>query len=83
MAASLTPAPTAGGLSERRGVHLEATIRGTPGRDEQTEGLHKGAQVVMKPRLVTPNSDAPIFWQPEEIGRPPTAWEAGDDWGQG
>ena len=39
--------------------------------------------MAMKPRLVTPDLDVPALWQPEELGRPPTPWEAGNDWGQG
>ena len=47
------------------------------------EGLRTEAHGAMKPRLVTPDSDAPTLWQPEEMGRLPTPREAGDDWGQG
>ena len=70
-------------MSERRGVHLETATQGTPGRGEQAGGLRKEAHVATKPRLVTPDSDAPTLWQPEELGRPPTPREAGNDWGQG
>ena len=83
VAASLTPAPKAGGLNEQIGVHLEVTTQGTPCQDDPTEDLRKEAHEAMKPCLVTPDSDVPTLWRPEEMGQPPTPWEAGDDWGQG
>ena len=70
-------------MEERQEEELHAEVQERLQDELQEKGLHKEAHLAMKLRLVTPDSDAPALWHPGGLGRPPTPWEAGNDWGQG